>query len=92
MSEVDVLLTTGKLRLNSDAVRCGLCSRIKNGLRARLAPTRILLAALLVGAMVTSCGFDSDQFINDLNNQLEDEGEIYYDPNCLDSDGDGWCD
>lgn len=43
-------------------------------------------------ATLVSCGFDSDQFINDFNNQMEDEGEIYYDPDCLDSDGDGWCD
>ncbi len=46
---------------------------------------------VLAGSM-TSCGLDTDGFINDLNNELEDEGEIYYDPNCDDEDQDGWCD
>lgn len=92
MSEADVLSTSGRSRLNSDVVRSGLWSYISDGLRAIRASRRVLLAALLIGAMVSSCGFDTDQFINDINDQLEDEGEIYYDPNCLDSDGDGWCD
>jgi len=46
---------------------------------------------VLAGSM-TSCGLDTDEVINDLNNQLEDEGEIYYDPSCEDADQDGWCD
>jgi hypothetical protein len=78
--------------LNSDPVRWGLWSHIGDGLRTPRAPIRILLAAVFIGAMTSSCGFDTDQFINDMNDQLEDEGEIYYDPNCPDSDGDGWCD
>jgi hypothetical protein len=53
---------------------------------------RLLCVGVLATAMLASCGIDSDQFINDFNNQMEDEGEIYYDPDCLDSDGDGWCD
>lgn len=52
----------------------------------------LLLATLLLGFVMTSCGFDTDQFINDLNDELENQGEIYYDPNCLDDDNDGWCD
>jgi len=42
--------------------------------------------------ILAGCGLDTDNLINDFNDQFEDEGEIYYDPNCLDSDGDGWCD
>jgi hypothetical protein len=52
----------------------------------------VLCMGVCAAATLVSCGFDSDQFINDFNNQMEDEGEIYYDPDCLDSDGDGWCD
>ena len=50
-----------------------------------------IFAVVLAGSM-TSCGLDTDEVINDLNNQLEDEGEIYYDPSCDDVDQDGWCD
>ena len=51
-----------------------------------------LLAAVLILSSLASCGLDTDQLINDMNEQLENEGEIYYDPNCADEDGDGWCD
>lgn len=78
--------------MNSDAGRWRLRSHINDRWRAIRVPIRTLLAALFIGAVVSSCGFDTDQFINDMNDQYEDEGEIYYDPNCLDSDGDGWCD
>jgi hypothetical protein len=55
---------------------------------------QIVKATLVVAAVgsLTSYGLDTDQLINDLNNQLQDEGEIYFDPNCADDDGDGWCD
>jgi len=46
---------------------------------------------VLAGSMA-ACGIDTDEVINDLNNQLEDEGEIYYDPSCDDENQDGWCD
>jgi len=50
-------------------------------------------AGVVSSAMILAgCGLDTDKLINDFNDQFEDEGEIYYDPNCLDSDGDGWCD
>ena len=58
------------------------------GVRVRL---RVSLVVLAVGGLA-SCGLDTDQLINDFNDQMEDEGEIYYDPNCADEDGDGWCD
>lgn len=49
------------------------------------------LGLVLVGSLA-SCGVDTGQIIDDMNDQLEDDGEIYYDPNCADDDGDGWCD
>lgn len=54
--------------------------------------TRVGAVLMAIALVTTSCGFDTDGFINDMNDQFEDEGEIYYDPNCSDSDGDGWCD
>ena len=51
----------------------------------------MVLVFALAGSL-TACGLDTDEIINDLNNQLEDEGEIYYDPSCPDEDQDGWCD
>lgn len=49
------------------------------------------LGLVLVGSLA-SCGVDTGQIIDEMNDQLEDDGEIYYDPNCADDDGDGWCD
>jgi hypothetical protein len=46
-----------------------------------------MLIAVVAAASLTSCGID--QLIND---EYEDDGEIYYDPFCADDDGDGWCD
>ena len=53
---------------------------------------RLAFFVVVLAGSMTSCGLDTDGFINDLNNELEDEGEIYYDPNCDDEDQDGWCD
>lgn len=57
--------------------------------------SKMLLVSGILAAFIlttTSCGLDSGQFIDDINDQFQDEGEIYYDPTCLDADGDGWCD
>jgi hypothetical protein len=92
LNEADVPSTSGRLRLNSDAARGDLRFNVIESFHRVRVPTRTLLVALFDSVMVSSCGIDTDQFINDMNDQFEDEGEIYYDPNCLDSDGDGWCD
>lgn len=53
---------------------------------------RLAAIAFAVAGSLSACGIDTDEVINDLNNQFEDEGEIYYDPTCPDEDQDGWCD
>lgn len=53
---------------------------------------RLAVIAFAVAGSLSACGIDTDEVINDLNNQFEDEGEIYYDPTCPDEDQDGWCD
>ena len=49
-------------------------------------PLRLVIVVFALAGSLTACSFE------DLNNQFEDDGEIYWDPNCADEDQDGWCD
>jgi hypothetical protein len=53
---------------------------------------RLAVIVFALAGSLSACGIDTDEVINDINNQLEDDGEIYYDPTCADEDQDGWCD
>jgi hypothetical protein len=53
---------------------------------------RLAVIFFALAGSLSACGIDTDEVINDINNQLEDDGEIYYDPTCADEDQDGWCD
>lgn len=49
-------------------------------------PLRLVIVVFALAGSLTACSFE------DLNDQFEDDGEIYWDPNCADEDEDGWCD
>ena len=51
-----------------------------------------VIFCVVVALGVSSCGSESDQIIDDLNDIIQQQDGVYYDENCLDLDGDGWCD
>ena len=51
-----------------------------------------VIFCVVVALGVSSCGSESDQIIDDLNDIIQQQDNVYYDENCLDLDGDGWCD